>query len=101
MTHRFDRWKDGSAVGQGWPQQKGSLAYRGRQRDRGQGGVNPGPIEGEGARGAEKDRQQVGGGEDPGRAGTPSQPPPLPALPDPGEGEGAGGRACGGDVRGE
>ena len=30
-----------------------------------------------------------------------SQPPPLPALPDPGEGEGAGGRACGGDVRGE
>ena len=27
LTHRFDRRKDGSAVGQGWPQQKGSLAH--------------------------------------------------------------------------
>ena len=29
MTHQFDRWKDGSAVGQGRPQQKGSLAHQG------------------------------------------------------------------------
>ena len=101
MTHRFDRWKDGSAVGQGRPQQKGSLAHRGGQQDRGRGGANPGPIEGEGAHGAEEDRLQVGGEEDPGRAGVLSQPPPLPALPDLGEGEGAGGRACGGDVGGE
>ena len=27
MTHRFDRWKDGLAVGQGRPQQKGSLTH--------------------------------------------------------------------------
>ena len=101
MTHWFDRWKDSLAVGQGRPQQKGSLAHRGQRRDRGQGGDNPGPIEGEGAHGAKEDQQQVRGEEDPGRAGAPSQPPPLPALPDPGEGEGAGGRACGGDVGGE
>ena len=28
-THRFDRWKDGSAFGQGLPQQKGCLAHQG------------------------------------------------------------------------
>ena len=27
LTHRFDRWKDGSAIGQGRPQQKGFLAH--------------------------------------------------------------------------
>ena len=27
MTHRFDRWKDGLAISQGWPQQKGSLTH--------------------------------------------------------------------------
>ena len=27
VTHQFDRWKDGSAVGQGQPQQKGFLAH--------------------------------------------------------------------------
>ena len=51
--------------------------------------------------GAKEDRRQVGGEADPGCAGAPSQPPPLPALPDPGEGEGVGGRASHGDVRGE
>ena len=30
MTHRFDRWKDGSAIGQGQPQQKGSLIHQGQ-----------------------------------------------------------------------
>ena len=30
LTHRFDRQEDGSAVGQGRPQQKGSLAHRGQ-----------------------------------------------------------------------
>ena len=29
LTHQFDRWKDGSAVSQGWPQKKGSLAHWG------------------------------------------------------------------------
>ena len=29
LTHRLNRWKDGLAVGQGRPQQKGSLAHRG------------------------------------------------------------------------
>ena len=88
MTHQFDRWKDSLAVGQGRPQQKGSLAHQGRPRERGRGGDNPGPIEGEGARGAEEDQRQVGGKENPGCAGALSQPPPLPALPDLGEGEG-------------
>ena len=27
LTHQFDRQKDGSAISQGWPQQKGSLAH--------------------------------------------------------------------------
>ena len=27
LTHWFNRWEDGSAIGQGWPQQKGSLAH--------------------------------------------------------------------------
>ena len=31
LTHRFDRWKNGLAVGQGWPQQEGSLAHQGRR----------------------------------------------------------------------
>ena len=30
LTHRFDRWKHGSAFSQGWTQQKGCLAHRGR-----------------------------------------------------------------------
>ena len=91
LTHQFDRREDGSAVGQGQPQQEGSLAHRGRRRERGQGGDDPGPIKGEGARGAEEDWRQVRGEEDPGHTGALSQPPPLLALPDPGEGEGVGG----------
>ena len=35
MTHQFDRWKGGLAVGQGRPQKKGSPAHRGQQRERG------------------------------------------------------------------
>ena len=46
MTHQFDRWKDGSAVGQGRPQQKGSLVHQGRRRERGQGGDNPAQLKG-------------------------------------------------------
>ena len=31
LTHRVDRWENGSAVGQGRPQQEGSLAHRGQR----------------------------------------------------------------------
>ena len=101
LTHWFDRWKDSSTISQGWPQQKGCLAHQGQWRERGQGGDDPSPFEGEGVCGAEEDQRQVGGKEDLGCTGTLSQPPPLLALSDPGEGEGVGGRAHHGDVGGE
>ena len=50
---------------------------------------------------AKEDQRQVRGEEDLGCAGMLSQPPPLPALPDPGEGEGVGDQAHSGDVGGE
>ena len=50
---------------------------------------------------AEEDRWQVRGVEDLGYAGATSQPPPLLALPDLGEGEGVRGRAHSSDIGGE